>query len=193
MRRLRRSTLQVVTRHADVWGVTEHEQMPTYRRIGTIFVERGLITEAQLAVALTEQRDFGRPLGEICVERFGLDRLHLADALASQWDEMRAVPDDGQLRFTPASDQGATAEGVSEEDELRVLLEEAQAARTELESKTDELGQRLAALEALVADVSDALAEIRPTEKPGRLARPKRRAAPRPEAAVPARATRNGS
>ena len=169
--------------------MTEHEQLPTYRRIGTIFLERGLITEAQLAVALTEQRERGRPLGEICVERFGIDRLHLADALASQWDEMRAVPVDSQIRFTPGTEQDATTGVIAEEAELRTLLEEAQAARTELESKTDELGQRLAALEALVADVSIALAEIRPGEQPVRAARPKRRAA-RSETPASARGVR---
>jgi septal ring factor EnvC (AmiA/AmiB activator) len=169
--------------------VTEHEQLPTYRRIGTIFVERGLITEAQLAVALTEQQERGRPLGEICVERFGLDRLHLADVLASQWDEMRAVPVDSQIRVTPSAGQAATIGVTAEEAELRTLLEEAQAARTELESKTDELGQRLAALEALVADVSNALAEIRPAEQPVRTSRPKRRAA-RSETPASARGAR---
>jgi septal ring factor EnvC (AmiA/AmiB activator) len=169
--------------------VTEHEQLPTYRRIGTIFVERGLITEAELAVALTEQREHGRPLGEICVERFGLDRLHLADALARQWDEMRAVQVDPQIRFTPGAEQDARTGVIADEAELRTLLEEAQAARTELESKTDELGQRLAALEALVADVSTALAEIRPAEQPVRTSRPKRRAA-RSETSASARGAR---
>ncbi len=160
----------------------EYAQTPTYRRIGAIFVDRGLITEGQLASALAEQQESGRPLGEICVERFGLDRLYLADALASQWDEMRAVTTDDQPRSISGVDQVASAVALApEEDELRVLLEEAQAARVELECKTEELGQRLAALEALVADVSVALSEIRPTEKPGRVSRQRsRRAAPVP-------------
>jgi hypothetical protein len=42
------------------------------------------------------------------------------------------------------------------------LLEEAEAARVELASKTDELSRRLAVLETLVVGVTDALAELRP-------------------------------
>src|SRR5262245_17943618 len=54
---------------------------------------------------------------------------------------------------------------LSDEDELRILLEEAEAARAELVTKTDELGRRLAALETLVVGVSDALAELRPEDE----------------------------
>jgi hypothetical protein len=50
----------------------------------------------------------------------------------------------------------------SSEDELRALLSEAEAARAELASKTDELSRRLAALETLVVGVTDALAELAP-------------------------------
>ncbi len=146
--------------------MSEHGHLQPYRRIGTILVERGLISEHELSVALAEQERSGRPLGEVCVERFGLDRLHLADALASQWDEMQAMPAEDRPRLALRSDGGESPSEGSEENELRVLLEEAQAARAELETKTDELSQRLAALEVLVADVSTALAEIRPADKP---------------------------
>lgn len=143
-----------------------------YRRIGTILVDRRLISAEQLAGALDEQERTGRPLGEICVERFGLDRLSLADALAEQWEEMQqasAAAGEGSAPAAPehpASD-GETATGPSPEDELRILLEEAEAARVELAAKTDELGRRLAALETLVVGVSDALAELRPDDPDG--------------------------
>ena len=136
-----------------------------HRRIGVILVERGLIDQAQLDEALAEQDACGRPLGEICVERFGLDQLHLADALARQWDEIRSAPP----RPNVAPVVGARRISVKPqtgESELRTLLVEAQAARAELEQKTDELSQRLAALEALVADVTVALSEMRPAEQP---------------------------
>ncbi len=136
------------------------------RRIGTILVERGLIAADELALALKEQEATGRPLGEICVERFGLDRLSLADALAEQWEEMQhpAAPIDmwapeAQPEHGAAVDE---VEALSSEDELRVLLEEAQAARDELTVKTDELATRLAALETLVVGVTAALSELRP-------------------------------
>ena len=66
-----------------------------YRRIGTILVEKALITADQLATGLEEQQRTGRPLGEICVDRFKLDRLSLADALAEQWEEMQRVATHG--------------------------------------------------------------------------------------------------
>src|SRR4029078_9285363 len=41
-----------------------------YRRMGSILVERGLISEAQLGQALAEQDSSGRLLGEILVSSF---------------------------------------------------------------------------------------------------------------------------
>lgn len=135
------------------------------RRIGTILVDRKLITADQLTRALVEQDKTGRPLGEICVERCGLDRLSLADALSEQWEEMQRAagePAAGRVAGDGATDgDSAAAAERAEADELRLLLEEAEAARAELASKTDELGRRLAVLETLVVGVSDALAEIR--------------------------------
>lgn len=134
-----------------------------FRRIGTILVEKGLITERQLDIALVEQRETERPLGEICVERFGLDRLSLADALAEQWEEMQQHPA-GTGEMPPDDPEVAVASDTavvpSAEDDLRSLLDEAEAARAELTAKTEELGRRLAALEVLVVGVTDALKEL---------------------------------
>jgi chromosome segregation ATPase len=57
------------------------------RLIGSIFVEKGLITEEQLEHALDLQRSTGERLGEILVEQFAVERLDLAGALAEQWAE----------------------------------------------------------------------------------------------------------
>lgn len=135
------------------------------RRIGTILVERGLITPAELELALAEQKGTGRPLGEICVTRFGLDRLSLADALAEQWEEIQRGSGvepvrDGDDEDASAVDPGSDGAGATE-DQLRALLAEAQAARDELTQKTDELSRRLALLETLVIGVTDALSELR--------------------------------
>jgi hypothetical protein len=173
--------LQGAVAAADTGDVDAAPQTVPYRRIGTILVEKELITEDQLQVALAEQRDTGRPLGEICVDRFRLDRLSLADALAEQWEEMQ------RHDATPAAVPGAEAELLDTEgaparddaeDELRVLLDEAQSARDELAAKTEELGRRLAALEVLVIGVTDALSELRVTPAAGDP--PKRAAAKRP-------------
>src|SRR5262249_60089831 len=55
------------------------------RPIGEIFVERGLVTDAQLEEALAEQKRSGTRLGEILVASGRLSRLELASALADQW------------------------------------------------------------------------------------------------------------
>jgi hypothetical protein len=117
------------------------------RQIGAIFVEKGLITEGQLALALEEQQRTGRLLGEICVARYGIERMRLADVLAEQWEGMSSE---------------ATTAPFSVEEALRMLLDEAQETRSELRRETGRLDTRLKILEDLVVNVGDALAEMRP-------------------------------
>ena len=127
--------------------VSAKRQQAPGRQIGAIFVEKRLITTDQLARALAEQERTGRLLGEICVASYGLDRMSLADVLTEQWDELQEA--------TPAH-------GVfSAEEAFQVLLREADATRAELKLKTGQINKRLAALEALVGEVNDALAELR--------------------------------
>ncbi len=130
------------------------------RRIGTILVDRQVITADQLAHALGEQEKTGRPLGEVCVDQYSLDRFTLADVLAEQWEEIERAGA-GSAR-EGAADEAVALVGHAEADELRVLLQEAAAARAELVSKTDELGRRLAVVETLVFGASDAPADPRP-------------------------------
>ena len=59
----------------------------TARLIGTVFVERGLLSESQIRVALEIQRETGQQLGQILVERFGVSRHELASVVAEQWAE----------------------------------------------------------------------------------------------------------
>ena len=58
------------------------------RLIGTVFVERGLLSESQIRVALEIQRETGQQLGQILVERFGVSRQELASVVAEQWAEI---------------------------------------------------------------------------------------------------------
>ena len=60
----------------------------TSRLIGTLFVERGLVSESQIRVALEIQRETGEQLGRILVERFGVSRQELASVVAEQWEEL---------------------------------------------------------------------------------------------------------
>ena len=47
------------------------------RLIGSLFVERGLVSESQIRVALEIQRETGEQLGKILVEQFGVSREEL--------------------------------------------------------------------------------------------------------------------
>ena len=130
----------------------------SYRRIGTILVEMGIVTQSLLDSALSEQQHTGRLLGEILVSTYGVSRVDLADALAAQWEEAQSMSeiDEAQGAYHDDGAVDPLAEG-----DLSVLLEEAQAARAELTARTDELSRRVASLEALVLGVSDALDELR--------------------------------
>ena len=55
------------------------------RLIGALFVERGLVSQSQLAVALELQQESGQQLGQILVERFGVERADLAKVVAEHW------------------------------------------------------------------------------------------------------------
>jgi hypothetical protein len=143
--------------------VTTGQPEVPYRRIGSILVERGLITDEELRQALDDQESSGRLLGEILVSNYGVTRVDLADALAEQWQEAnRRVDTQPESEVTPLQRQ--SHDGMDEAD-LRVLLDEAQAARAELEVRTEELSRRLATLEGVVSGVTQALDELR-AERP---------------------------
>ena len=58
------------------------------RLIGALFVERGLVSESQIRVALEIQRETGQQLGQVLVERFGVSRKELASVVADQWAKL---------------------------------------------------------------------------------------------------------
>jgi hypothetical protein len=58
------------------------------RLIGSLFVERGLVSESQIRVALEIQRETGEQLGQILVQRFGVSRKELARVVSEQWKDM---------------------------------------------------------------------------------------------------------
>ena len=71
------------------------------RLIGMVFVERGLLSESQIRVALEIQRETGQQLGQILVERFGVSRQELASVVAEQWAEIGRSGSD----FDPATSE----------------------------------------------------------------------------------------
>src|SRR5579864_6151401 len=75
---------------------------PNRRPIGTLFVEKGLVTPEQLDLALERQVESRRHLGEILVEEGLISRLALASALSEQWNGMRVQPSEPASAATPA-------------------------------------------------------------------------------------------
>jgi cellulose synthase/poly-beta-1,6-N-acetylglucosamine synthase-like glycosyltransferase len=59
---------------------------PRRRRLGEVLVERGLLTDEQLAWALDVQRRTGSRLGSILVASGAVRRLQLYRVLAEEWD-----------------------------------------------------------------------------------------------------------
>jgi hypothetical protein len=135
-----------------------------YRRIGSILLERGVITESQLEEALARQLETGQMLGEILVLVYGVSRLELADALTEQWAEVQEHATDPTGSAPPPSELTLPPQDLIAEGDLMTLLAEAQAARLELTARTDALSRRLESLETMVAGVTRALDDLRPRE-----------------------------
>ncbi len=53
-------------------------------RLGELLIEKGLITDSQLQLALGEQKKLGRKIGATLVELGMIDQHGLLDSLASQ-------------------------------------------------------------------------------------------------------------
>jgi hypothetical protein len=133
---------------------------PSWRPVGELLLEKGLVTADELDLALTEQRDSGRLLGAILVERGYVSGPALAIALAEQvgvelksergfgtglWAEIdrrhragrpreEAEPDNvvrlGPVRLAPVADPEPEPNRLEEEN--RRLQEEVEQLRAEL-------------------------------------------------------------
>jgi len=89
------------------------------RLIGSLFVERGLVSESQLRVALELQRETGEQLGQILVSTFGVSRKELARVVADQWREMSGdtgTDTERGARWRPLGEIFVTRGFVSEEE-----------------------------------------------------------------------------
>lgn len=120
------------------------------RRLGDIFVERGLITDEQLQEALAVQQDTGGKLGEILVERGFVTRVALAGVITEQWDE---------LRLTTRGRKTAEARGRSAAPSSVVevaLRERLEALTAELAARDRRIAQQDATIAALLARLDSA-------------------------------------
>lgn len=123
----------------------------TRRPIGTLFVEKGFVTQQELEAALEEQKESGQKLGEILVERGHLTRLELASAISDQWVELKVLNGGGGKK------EPSRARGSSVADSaLLERLEHVEALLAKRTAEEDELRERAAAAETVLAEAQPA-------------------------------------
>jgi hypothetical protein len=116
------------------------------RRLGDIFVERGLITGEQLQEALDAQRESGAKLGEVLVDLGFVTRVALAGVIVEQWDELKVTT---RGRKTAEAQERPAALGSSVvETALRDRLETLTA---QLADRDRRIAQQDATIAALLA------------------------------------------
>lgn len=135
------------------------------RPLGAIFVEQGIVTDAELDQALETQRQGGEKLGEILVAQGSITRLQLASALAEQWTALRKIrpPSASEVqtptrpvasRETPPPEVDRLHEAVAALEQ-RLHAAESLAAREpwreEISAATEGLQASLTEIEARVA------------------------------------------
>jgi hypothetical protein len=119
------------------------------RKLGDIFVERGLITPEQLEEALAEQREKGGKLGEILVELGFITRVALAGVITEQWDELRVTSRGQKTAQVQARQAAATGSSVVEV----ALRERLEAMAAELAAKDARIAQQDATIAALLSQL----------------------------------------
>jgi hypothetical protein len=124
------------------------------RRLGDIFVERGLINDEQLNEALSVQRGSGAKLGEVLVELGFVTRVALAGVIAEQWDEAGVT---ARGRSTAQTQARVTALASSSVVEV-ALRERLEALTAELAARDQRIAQLDATVTALLAQLGSAAA-----------------------------------
>ncbi len=112
-----------------------HMESAAKRRLGDIFVERGLITEEQLQEALTVQQETGRRLGEVLGELGLVTRVALAGVITEQWDELR-VTERGRKTAQASPRASSSVAEVALRERLEALTAEL-AARDQRSAQQD--------------------------------------------------------
>ena len=129
------------------------------RPIGSLFVEKGFVTQEELEDALLEQRESGQRLGEILVERGHVSRIELASVIGDQLGELRLLRGGlAESNAQPASDGGKE----------KAELEQRLANQAE---SIDQLLDRINELEEVLAESTVTSYELRVQKLESELAR----------------------
>ena len=126
-----------------------------WRPIGQVLVDGGHITEADLQLALEEQRRTGRRLGETLIETGRISWLALAQAIAEQANGL------GPASPPPPPALAAEDTTRSKLETVEALLKERQRAFLELVSTAETLRRKVAKLEADVRQRDAELLRLR--------------------------------
>jgi hypothetical protein len=124
------------------------------RRLGDIFVERGMIDQAQLDEALAVQRETGAKLGEVLVDLGFITRVALAGVISEQWDDLRVTARGRKTAETQARLSAATGSSVVEV----ALRERLEALTAELAARDQRIAQQDATIQALLTQLGSAAA-----------------------------------
>jgi predicted aminopeptidase len=125
------------------------------RRLGDIFVDRGLITNEQLQEALDHQRETGTKLGEVLVELGFVTRVALAGVIVEQWDELK-VTTRGRKNAEVQEQRAAVTSGPTVvETALRDRLE---ALTAQVADRDRRIAQQDATIAALIAQLGSSAA-----------------------------------
>ena len=116
------------------------------RRLGDIFVERGIISDEQLREALEQQRETGGKLGEVLVELGFITRVGLAGVISEQWDELRVSQSGRKTAETEARRAASKGSSVVEV----ALRERLEALTAELAGRDRRIAQQEATIAALL-------------------------------------------
>ena len=127
------------------------------KRLGDIVVERRMITEEQLAVALAKQQATGLKLGEVLVELNMITRIALAGVISAQWDDLGVTTGARKNAETEArklevleSDGRQSSPTVSSVVEI-ALRERLESLTAELAARDARIAQQDATISALLA------------------------------------------
>ena len=132
------------------------------RPIGSLFVEKGFVTQDQLDDALREQKESGQRLGEILVERGHISRIDLASVIGSQLGELRLLR--GGLA---ASNEQSNAQPVPDGGKEKAELEKRLATQAE---SIDQLLDRINELESYAVRLRQVETELAESEERRRAA-----------------------
>ena len=121
--------------------------MGGWRPIGQVLVDGGHITEADLHLALEEQKRTGRRLGETLIETGRISWLGLAQAIAEQANGLGPSPHARPPEPAPAP-APADSDSLQKLQTVEALLKERQRAFLELVSTAETLRRKVAKLEA---------------------------------------------